>query len=232
MPAERWFVMRKLLAIIPAVALCAAMAVPAGAVDLDPRLYPPDADINGGSYPEWLARWSIWFNELPLDVNPVVDIDSPENCSPQDGGVVFAGPLGANCSVPEGMGIALSTVGWECSTAEGLGDTFAELRKCERQNFALDFGPNSSDRYRMWLDGVRVSHRRAWTFLTSGEIIDFPEDNIWGAVPGPSKSVTKAILYVFRPMSVGDHRVLIKGSNDVIGSYRFVWKFHVKGYGS
>ena len=62
---------------------------------------------------------------------------------------------------------------------------------------------------------------------TPREIIDFPEDNIWGAVPGPSKSVTKGFLFILRPLEEGAHRIVIHIVDAVFGEYRFVWRLDV-----
>ena len=60
-----------------------------------------------------------------------------------------------------------------------------------------------------------------------GEIIEFPDDNIWGADPGPSKSVTKGFVFILRPLGEGRHRIVVEVAHDVFGEMRWVWKLDV-----
>ena len=60
-----------------------------------------------------------------------------------------------------------------------------------------------------------------------GEIIDFPEDNIWDGEPGPSTSVTTGFMFILRPLDEGAHRVVVNIVDDVLGEFRWVWKLEV-----
>jgi hypothetical protein len=191
----------------------------------DPRIFRPSSHPFGMSYAEWLAAYQIWLNEIPTPQNPLVDPSSPRNCE-VDGPVVFLGPSGADCRVPEGKALVLGGASWECSTAEGLGMTFEALRRCATENFARDLGRDVVS-FTLRIDGKRVSHPRRWTFVTSGEIITFPDDNIWGAVAGPSKSVTKGILWILRPLREGRHTVRIHVVVDQVGAFDFIWRLRV-----
>lgn len=227
--------MRRVLAFLAVAAVAVSMGVPAaaggGGGDAAKKLYPPDAEPFGWSYAEWQGVYQIWLNEIPAPENPIVDPASPLNCAEQRGGkVVFLGPAGANCTVSDEAALAVTSVFgfWECSTAEGLGDTWAELRSCARNNFARDLDPDIFHQS-VYIDGKRLRHQRDWVDLTPGEIIDFPDPNIWNAEPGLSKSVTKGFLFILRPLSEGRHRIVIDVLADVISSteFHFVWKLHV-----
>ena len=191
----------------------------------DRRIFPPSSHPFGMSYPEWEGAYQIWLNEIPTPQNPLVDPSSSRNCE-VDGPVVFLGPSGADCRVPEGKALVLGGASWECSTAEGLGMTFEALRRCATENFARDLGRDVVS-FTLRIDGKRVSHPRRWTFVTQGEIITFPEDNIWGAVAGPSKSVTKGILWILRPLHGGQHTVRIHVVADQVGAFDFIWRLRV-----
>ncbi len=225
--------MKKLLALAACVVVTASLGVPAHAGSASPTVFPPGSSPLGMTYPEWVGAYQIWLNEIPAPVNPINDPASVHNCEVQmPSGAVFLGPFGADCSVPAGAPLvftgALSF--WECSTAEGLGDTFRQLRKCARQNFARDLDPEKF-RQRIWIDGERLEHLRRWIFISPGEVIDFPTENIWDAVPGPSKSVTKSFLWIVRPLSEGTHRIRAVAKDVVFGTFRFVWKLDVEsGY--
>jgi hypothetical protein len=223
--------MKKLFGLTASAVLVAALSVPAAAGSASPAVFPPDSSPLEMTYPEWVGAYQVWLNEIPTPENPFVDPASPRNCEVQTSGAVFFGPFGANCSIPEGAPLVLSGVFYECSTAEGLGDTYRQLRRCARRNFARDTDPEILHQ-RILIDGVRLVHLRRWIFLSPGEVIDFPKDNIWDAVPGPSKSVTKSFLWILEPPSVGTHRIRWRINDEVIGKFTITWKLTVDPYGS
>ena len=218
--------MRRTFVLVMGAMLAIALVQPASAGAED-RVYPPDAQVHGMSYEEWHGAYQVWLNEIPAPKNPTFHPDSSRNCELQAGGdVVFVGHFGSNCSIPEGVPVVFGTASWECSTAEGLGETFGELRRCARENFKVDFAPDVFHQ-RILIDGEPLKYVRRWASLTPGEIIDFPENNIWGAEPGRSKSVSKGFLFILRPLSEGTHRIVDKAT---IGTDELtvVWKFHVQ----
>jgi hypothetical protein len=186
----------------------------------------PDAVIHGMTYAQWEGAYQVWLEEIPFAKNPIVDPGSPRNCERQPGGVVFAGALGADCHVPSGAKVAFGTFFWECSTAEGNGNTFRKLRRCAVDNFDHDFSKDMTHTT-IWIDGVKLNHPRKWIFTTPGEIIDFPKNNIFGADPGPSKSVTKGTLYILKPLSDGTHTVHVHANDAVAGQFNVDWVFNV-----
>lgn len=139
---------------------------------------------------------------------------------------MFLGANGADCRVPEGKALVLSDGFWECSTAEGLGTTFQALRRCAIDNFAKDLGPDALS-LTLRIDGERVAHPREWTVLSPGEIITFADDNLWGAAVGPSKSVTKGILFVLRPLHEGRHTIRVHVVGKVVGTFDIIWRIRV-----
>jgi hypothetical protein len=191
------------------------------------RLFSPDSEPYGRSYAQWLAEFQEWYNEIPTPENPLVEGDSPHNCDLEDGKVVFVGAP-TDCRVPEHKAVAFAGDFWECSTAEGLGETYAELRRCAVDNFAKDFNPDIHH-VRLWIDGERVANPERWTFLTPipSDLIEFPEDNIWGAEAGLSKSVTKGAFYILRPLSEGTHTIKFKVQNELSGEATFIYKLRV-----
>ena len=186
----------------------------------------PNAVRHGMTYAEWEAAYQVWFEEIPLDENPLAHPDSPRNCELQPGNTVFVGASGADCAIPSGAWIGLSTYYWECSTAEGLGDTYRELRRCAEDNFSRDFGSAVSHTI-LKIDGAKVRHPRRWTFTTPGEIIDFPENNLWGADPGPTKSVTEGTMYLVRPLGDGTHHIRLHVNSAQFGEFNIDYVLHV-----
>lgn len=193
--------------------------------EADHRIFPPSSRPFGMSYARWEGAYQIWYNEIPTPENPLADPGSPRNCE-VNGPVVFLGANGADCPVPEGKALVLSDGFWECSTAEGLGTTFRALRRCAIDNFAHDLGRDALS-LTLRIDGKRVPHPREWTVVSPGEIITFPDDNLWGAVGGPSKSVTKGILWILRPLPVGRHVLRIHAVDQVFGTFDIIWRIQV-----
>jgi hypothetical protein len=191
----------------------------------DRRIFPPSSHPFGVSYAEWEGAFQTWLNEIPTPENPLVDPSSARNCE-VDGPVVYLGPSGADCRVQEGKALLLPDGFWECSTAEGLGETFRALRRCAVENFARDLGREVVS-LTLRIDGKRVFHPRRWTFLTPGEIITFPDDNIWGAPGGPTKSVTKGIIWILRPLREGRHTIRLHVVDQVFGTFDIIWKLRV-----
>ena len=221
--------MNRMIAAVIVGLVSLGLALPAASAEnADHFLYPPDASPFGQTLSEWLGDYMIWVNEIPTPVNPNVDPLSPENCALQADPIVFLGGAGADCTVPSGASLAFTPflAFWECSTAEGLGETFRELRMCARNNFATDLDLDVYHQ-RIFIDGQELRHQRRWVTMTPGEIIDFPEDNIWGAVPGPSKSVTKGFMFLLKPLGPGNHRIEWTLHHDVFGDFEAVWDLQV-----
>ncbi len=217
---------RRTAVLLLAASLAAVSATPAFAQRSATRLlFPPHSHPYGQSFAEWSGDYQVWLNEIPLDRNPV-DPASPENCAPQGRHVVFLGPNGADCRIPSGRSVAFTVVFWECSTAEGLGETFAELRRCAKENWHNDFNAEVF-KLRMSIDGRPLPKWHRWIYVTPGEIIDFPEENLWGAPPGPSKSVTKSPFWMLRPLRAGDHLISVHVEHEVFGEIDWDYKLHV-----
>jgi hypothetical protein len=193
----------------------------------DARLFSPHSEPYGRPYAEWFAEFQEWYNEIPAPVNPLFVPDSPHNCDLEDGKVVFLG-VPTNCKVPEDKAVAFAGGFWECSTAEGLGQTYAELRRCAVDNFARDFNPDVHE-FRIWIDGELLRQPRRWTVLTPipSDLINFPENNVWNADPGPSKSVTKGFFYILRPLSEGTHTIKADVHDEAFGDFTLIYKLRV-----
>jgi hypothetical protein len=55
----------------------------------------------------------------------------------------------------------------------------------------------------------------------------FPESNVWDAPPGPSRSVTKGLLFMLRPLSPGTHTLRVRGHHDELGEVDFTYRLAV-----
>lgn len=190
------------------------------------RVFAPSAHPYGKTYARWFSRYMVWLQEIPVSSNPLVDPNSPRNCESR-GRLVFIAPPGTGdgCSIPDGKAIAFTPIGHECSTAEGNGETFRELRRCAIEGFAGFAGPDVLS-LTLRIDGEKVTHPRRWVILTPGEIVDFPDDNIWGAPGGPSRSLTKGFFFIIKPLAEGRHRIRVHVS-DELGEFDILYQVRV-----
>ena len=215
------------MSLLATIALLVPVVLATPAFAVTPSVYPPDASPLGMTYSEWEGSYMSWMLEIPRGRNPITHPDSPKNCGLVDG-MVFLGAAGANCDVPTGTPVAftLEYGFWECSTAEGLGETYRQLRRCATGRFWRDINP-SSYQQRVLIDGVELTKNRRWIFLTPGEMVDFPKNNIWHVAPGPSKSVTKGFFFILEPLDAGLHTIRVRARDVVLGKFLYVFKLHV-----
>jgi hypothetical protein len=215
------------VAFLAALSLMPATAAPADESAAS-RLFSPHSEPYGRPYAEWFAEYQEWYMEIPAPGNPAFDPNSPHKCDLEDGKVIFVG-FATHCKIPEHKAVAFDAGFWECSTAEGHGDTYAELRRCAVENFERDFNPDVHQ-FKIWIDGKLLRNPRRWTTLTPipSDIINLPEDNVWDAEPGPTKSVTKGFWYILRPLSEGTHTIRSTGFNEAFGGdFTFTIKLRV-----
>lgn len=217
--------------IVASLAVCTAVLVPSAALATaaDRLVFPPSAEPYGVAYREWFSRYSIWLQEIPVPENPLVDPNSPTNCEPH-GRVVFIAPSGTGddgCSIPEGKAMAFSPLGFECSTAEGDGETFRELRDCAIEGFASFAAADISD-LTLNIDGTRVRHPRLWIWTTPGEIVNFPDNNIWGVEGGETRSILKGFFFIIAPLDEGRHDIRVHAVDPELGELVFSYDVRVR----
>ena len=98
-----------------------------------------------------------------------------------------------------------------------------ELRECAERRFRRDWGREMVTLH-VRVDGKRLERPRRWTFTSQGRVVDLPKNNIWGAPPGPTKSIMRGVFYLLKPLAAGDHDVRVRldfGKRSTIFRYRF-----------
>lgn len=183
------------------------------------KVFAPKSTPYNRTHEVWLARYMRWLQEIPTGPKTPLRPAGTRNCEVH-GHLVFMGPHGTTrgCTVPEGKATAtLLALGYECSTAEGNGRTYKKLRACAVQGFQNSYGRKHIS-VQVFVDGKHLKHPRRWTFTSPGRLVDFPKNNIWGAPAGCTKSVTRGLFYIVKPLRPGDHRFGMRlrqtGSND------------------
>lgn len=189
------------------------------------HLYSPHASPQGRSYARIAGDFAQWAFSIPAPTSPVIHLHSPHGCEVH-GPFVYTGSVGTDgtCPVPRGKAVVISFAGYECSTAEGNGTRFRALRRCARRNFAKTFKPTSY-RFRMTLDGNHVPRPRRWTYTSANRVITLPTKNIWHAPPGPTRSSSRGMIYVLRPLSPGTHVLRVHAHDRTMGKLTFVYRF-------
>ncbi len=134
-------------------ALALNLASPASAQDRTPvaatdssaaaLVFPPDASIFGQSYADWTEQWYLWWDLIPIPLNPSFD-STGQNCNVNQSRPVFflagdgtfsGAPVTRSCTVPS-VPIFFPMLTGECSNVEAppfFGRTDAARLECARQ---------------------------------------------------------------------------------------------------
>lgn len=211
-----------------AFVMAAALALPAQAAGGAALLFSPSETVGGLTLAQWHGAWQMWINGIPKPINPERHPNNGQNCSLQNGVIFLASSGKVTCSIPADtpVGFTAPLATWECSTAEGLGGSIEDLtRKCTGL-FYRDISRRTFNLV-LTVDGELVRGDRRWVNVTPGEVIDFPENNLWGVEPGPSNSVSKGFFFLLRPLSIGTHTIRATSLDDSYGTFRAAWTLEV-----
>lgn len=190
---------------------------------VNPGVFTITSKPYGFTYGEWSTKWWQWLAQIPSSVNPVND-KTGNNCAQGENGPVWfvAGSLGKpavrNCTVPAGKAILFPALAAECSTAEDSTlKTEAQLRSCAVNS---DQGGIAQ----VNVDGVNFQDLQSYKLQSPLFSFTFPQDNIFGARPGPTQSVSDGIFIMLQPLTPGNHTVHFTGvvlANPTLGTQSF-----------
>jgi hypothetical protein len=200
-----------------------AMIPTAIADSINPGVFPVNSKPFGHTYGEWSARWWQWAAQIPSNINPVTD-KTGINCAQNQSGPVWflAGSSGApvfrNCVIPAGKAILFAPLNSECSTAEDSTlKTEDQLRSCAVNQ---DTGGDPH----VIVDGVTFQSMQTYKVQSPLFSFTFPKDNIFGAPPGPTQSVSDGWYIMLQPLSLGKHTIHHYGvvlGNPTLGTQSF-----------
>jgi hypothetical protein len=207
------FALLSIIAIIPV----------AVADSINPGVFPINSKPYGLSYAEWTAKWWQWAMQIPTSVNPITDKTGASCAQNQSGPVWFlAGSSGApiirNCVVPAGKALLFGPINSECSTAEDSTlKTEAQLKSCAVND---DVGAIAQ----ATVDGVPLQSLNSYKVQSPLFNFTFPQDNIFGARPGPTPAVSDGLWVFLQPLSPGNHIIHHRGAvlaNPTTGTQSF-----------
>jgi hypothetical protein len=192
---------RASLALPLALVLVLALAAPVASVGHSgAAVYPPNARPNGLSLSDLAILWGHWSWQA-ADTNPLLN----PRCEYSGVGQIWLAPVSiggefeVDCTLPAGAKLLITPGGYECSTAEGNGETLAELTECANTNISFICCVEA------WVDGVAVENIDRYLLTTPGQVLEGP--NLFGEED--TLSVERGWFILVRPMSVGEHVVVI-----------------------
>jgi hypothetical protein len=170
-------------------------------------VFPIDSTPYGFSYSEWSAKWWQWFLAIPQDQTPADDATGERCAINQNDPDVWhlTGSFGENvereCDILSGKAILVNIIASECSTGEYPElQTEAQLRKCATEVTAPKIVKTS-------FDGIELQDLGNYTFTSPMFTANFPENNVFGATPGPTQAVSWGYFVMFEPPSIGRHEL-------------------------
>lgn len=206
------------IAVILGIMVLAPMV--AAADDVNPGVYPVDAEPFGKTYGEWSEEWWKWILSIPTSVNPFMDDGSGKFCAKKQSGDVWflpgnwVGTKELECEVPAGKAIFFPIINNECSTIEGYGETEDELHN---NTTGIIDGVTV---IKATVDGKPLKQLKEYRVESSLFEFKLPGDNVlekfdW-IVPEfegakSSNSVSDGYWIMLEPLSPGKHEIYIYG---------------------
>lgn len=183
--------------------------------NINPGVFSVTTKPYGFSYGEWSAKWWTWLMQIPSSVNPINDKMGEQCARNQQGPVWFlAGSqqtVERHCTIPHGMALFIPTFTTECSYAEDARlHTEEQLRSCA-------INSDQGGVAQISIDGVNLKDLQNYKVQSPLFNVIFPQDNIFGARPGPTQAISDGIFIIVQPLAPGNH-VIHSSSGVVLGN--------------
>ncbi len=195
----------------------------ASAMNVNPRIVPPNSIAYGRSYAEWSVIWWQWMFSAPVDKNPGLDTTGENIGWAQSGPVWFLAPNFGGVSertgnIPAGKAIFLDLIAWESSQLEGYGSTLEELSAFSKM--IIDGVENFSCE----IDGVPVRDIQQYRTQSPGLWgITLPDNNVFQlfGIDAPAgyyyPAFADGYYLMIAPLPVGSHVLHWTGDIPMIG---------------
>lgn len=175
-------------------------------------VFPIESKPYGKTYGEWSATWWQSILSIPIDKNPLKDSTGKDCSQGQSGPIWFlagtgGGAVKRTCTIPAGKAVMFPVFNGECSYAEfPQYKSESDLRKCAKDQLDKVTNLDAS------IDGVKISDLQK--YRAQSPLFDalLPSNNVFGAPPGPTKSVADGFWIILAPFSTGSHNIHFAGS--------------------
>jgi hypothetical protein len=179
---------------------------------INPGVYPMDSKPFNMTYEDWTIEFWQWLTSIPLERNPMVQEDRLF-CNENQGDlpVFFLTSIGGGhsertCNVPSDKGILVPINVVECSFAEFDVKTEEELHNCAEED------ESSNPVLFLSVDGIEFKDLEKYRVHSKAFDVNFPNNAIFGATPGPSRAVSDGYWVILEPLPIGKHDIHYKGS--------------------
>jgi hypothetical protein len=175
-----------------------------------------DSKPYGLSYEDHVINYNKFILSLPLDTNPSTD-ETGERCTiGQDlnSSSVFyitggsGGSTMRTCHVPPGVGLFIPMIEVEASTGEVPGATIDRLHQIAQKD------QDNVKSLHLKINGSNYNYEdlKKFRIHTQDFDVDFPQNALFGANPGPSKVVADGHYVITSPLTQGKYTIQFGGS--------------------
>lgn len=174
----------------------------------------------GSSYEDHVKNFWKLYLQIPVDKNPLEDTTGAMCNYGQNGQnetkTIFylTGNSGGNtektCTIPAGLGLFIPILAGEFSQGESKEK---ELPTVEELRMTAKMDQDNMKYLDLLINGKKILEPdlRKYAILTSDFDVVFPPNAIFGANPGPSKSVADGYYVITRPLSPGNYTIQFSG---------------------
>lgn len=165
------------------------------------------------TWEEWAADWWRWALSIPKDKNPGNDQTGEKFNIDQDHAEVlflvgtYGGSADRSFSIPEGKSLLFPIINFTTSYAEEPAlKTESELILHAKKDIDDITYKEAS------IDGIKLKNVDKYRIASQPFDMTFPENNVFGARPGPTRAVSDGYWIFLKPLSLGKHTIHAAGS--------------------
>jgi len=189
-----------------------ANTIPLAKAQSTPNVFPIDSKPYGKPYGDWSIIWWQSILSIPIDKNPLKD-NTGKDCSQGQSGPIWflagtgGGAVKRTCTIPAGKAVMFPVFNGECSYAEfPQYKSESDLRKCAKDQLDKVTNVDAS------VDGAKIPDLQKYRAQSPLFDVVLPSNNVFGAPPGPTKSVADGFWLILTPLSIGNHNIHFAGS--------------------
>jgi hypothetical protein len=186
--------------------------IPLAKAQSTPSVFPIESKPYGKTYGDWSTTWWQSILAIPIDKNPLKD-NTGKDCSQGQSGPIWflagtgGGAVKRTCTIPAGKAVMFPVFNGECSYAEfPQYKSESDLRKCAKDQLDKVTNLDAS------VDGVKIPDLKKYRAQSPLFDVVLPSNNVFGAPPGPTKSVADGFWIIIAPFSTGNHNIHFAGS--------------------